>query len=158
MSWSRFFACFLLIVLLSYARSQLTSYPIEFSFFLIFLILRSSSIPLILVQTFVLSLGLDLIFQTGHFKGLAGMGQLFLVFSIIKIRRYVIPLYEDFFLIGAFGLFYVANYYINGWLSRFLGGYYEVIGTAHLIFFAALHSVFFGLLLILLTRFKSGKK
>ncbi len=158
MSWSRFFAGFLLVVLLSYARSQLTGYPIEFSFLLIFLILRSSRIPLILVQTFVLSLGLDLIFQTGHFKGLAGMGQLFMVFSIIKLRRYVIPIYEDYFLVGTFAFFYIANYYINGWLSRLLGGYYEVIGTAHLIFFAVLHAVVFGLLLVLLTRFRRGKK
>ena len=154
MTWGKFLLGFLLVVLLSFARSQLTPYwvPIDFSIFLIFVIIRSSDIRRALILTFILSLSLDIIFQAGQTKGLAGMGQLVIVYVIISLRRYIIPAFEDLFLVGSFAFFYLANYYIHHWLSNLFSVTHHSVSLVNLIFFTMFHTVLFGLLLIALIR------
>ena len=158
MSWNKFLLGFLMVVLLTYAKSRLTRYwvPIEFSFFLIFLVIRSSGIKRALIMTFTLSLGLDLILQTAQVKGLTGLGQLFLVYLVINLKRFILPVYEDLFLIVSFAIFYIANYYISWSLSELLGVYFQTIRPINLIFFALFHTVMFGLVLVVLIRFRRG--
>ncbi len=160
MTWSKFSLGFLAIVLLSFGKSQITEYwvPIEFSFFLIFLIIRNSSMQRALLMTFVLSVGLDIIFQIGHVKGLSAMGQLVMVFFLIEARRYVIPAHTDLFLVGCFSLFYLGNYYITGWISGILGIQFQEVPLVNLLFFSLFHTVLFGVLTLAILRIKRGRK
>lgn len=159
MSVGRFFLGFIIVVLLSYAKSQVTEYwvPVEFSFFLIFLIVRSSEVPRALVMTFVLSMSLDLIFQTSQTKGLSAMGQLMMVFFVIHARHHVIPNFCDLFLTAAFAIFYLGNYYIDSWLAGALGVYARSYPPMTVLFFTAFHTVIFGLILVVLARLQRGK-
>jgi len=151
MKWSRFFLGVVAVVLLSYGKSQITQYwvPMEFSFFLIFFVVRVSSMQRALLMTFLLSVGLDIIFQIGQIKGLSAMGQLGMVFLLIEARRYVIPNYSDLFLVGSFSLFYLGNYYISSWISSALSVTFQEIPFINLLFFALFHTVIFGLLTLL---------
>lgn len=146
MKWSSFLIGVLIIVLLSYGKSQITQYwvPLEFSFFLIFLVIRTSSMRRALIMTCLLSVGLDIIFQIGQIKGLTAMGQLVMVFLLIEARRYVIPSSSDFFLVGSFALFYMGNYYIAVWLSNLLGVVFQQIPFINLLFFSLVHTVIYG--------------
>ena len=156
MSWTKFLMWFLVVVLATYAKSQLTLYwvPIEFSFFLIFFILRSSGINRTLIMTLILSLGLDFIFQTGQIKGLGAMGQLIMVYALVKIRVMVIPSYTDLIFTGCFALFYVGNYYMTRWLSSLFGVYFQSTQLVNVFFFAVVHMMIFGVMLVIALRFR----
>ena len=158
MSPGHFTLGFFAVVLLTYAKSQFTEYwvPIEFSFFLIFLIIRSSEIPRALIMTFILSLSLDLIFQTEQTKGLGAIGQLFMVFLIIHARRRLLPNYSDFVLVWAFAIFYLGNYYIYKWLAGSFDIHVRTYPFVTVLFFAAFHMVIFGLILVVAARFTRG--
>ncbi len=153
MSWNRFALGFLLVTLLTYAKSQITNYwvPIEFSYFLIFFILRGSSETRALIFTFLLSLGLDVILQVGLIKGVSAASQLFLIYLIMKLKRNVVPAFHDFFLLTFFAIFYVVNYYLCIGLSQMLGSpfQYPQINLIQLAFLAFFHTAFFGLLLLI---------
>ena len=158
MKWNSFSIGFLLVILCSFAKAQVTDYwvPIEFSFFLIFFIIRSSSVVRALTLTLILSLGLDLILQAGQIKGLAAMGQLVLIYVIAILRRHVNPLYEDLFLLGFFAIFYVTHYYINVVLSRIFGVHYQGVPFTTLIFLSLFHTALFSLMLFINVRFRRG--
>ena len=158
MSWNRFLLGFLLVVLCSYGKSQVTNYwvPIEFSFFLIFMVVRSCRPIPALIYTFLLSLGLDMILQTGQIKGLGAMIQLLLVYGILHLKRNVVPAFQDLFLMGFFAIFYVTNYYINLGLCGMLDVYFPQVNLVQLLFMAFFHTGFFGLLLMIHVRFSRG--
>lgn len=153
MSWNRFALGFLLVTLLTYAKNQVTSYwvPIEFSYFLLFFVLRSCSERRALVFTFMLSLGLDVILQVGLIKGIACASQLFLVYLIMKFKQSVVPVYHDLFLLTFFAIFYVVNYYLTIGLSQALGSQFQYphVNFLQLMFLAFFHTAFFGLLLLI---------
>lgn len=153
MSWNRFVMGFLLVTLLTYAKSQITTYwvPIEFSYFLIFFILRSCSERRALVFTFLLSLGLDLVLQVGLIKGISAASQLLLIYLIMKLKQNVVPAFHDFFLLTFFAIFYVVNYYLCIGLSQVLGSPFQYPQTnlIQLLFLAFFHTAFFGLLLLI---------
>ena len=158
MSFGRFALGFLLVTLLSYGKSQITDYwvPIEFSFFLIFFIIRSSSERRALVFTFLLSLGLDMVLQVGMIKGIPCAVQLVLVYTLMKFMRRLVPNFHEMFLLVFFSVFYIANYYMCMGLSHALGHQifpYPEVGLGKLIFLAFFHTGFFGLLLLLDLRF-----
>lgn len=155
MSWGKFILGFILVVAATYGKSQITDYwvPIEFSFFLIFFIIRSTKDVRCLVMTFILSLSLDLLLQIGQIKGLGAMGQLLLVYIILKLKRSVVPNFQDFFLLGFFAIFYICNYIINMGLSSLLGNYYPAVSFVQLLFLALFHTGFFGILLLISNRF-----
>ncbi len=159
MSWSKFALGALIVILLYYAKSRLINYwtPIEFSYFLIFFIIRASSLNRALIMTFVLSLGLDLIFQSGQIKGLAAMSQLALVFLIMSVKKYLVPFYEDFFLIVFFALFCVADYCIGLGLSALFGVYYQTINAPKLLFVTLIHTIIFSLALLIAIRFRRNE-
>ena len=123
-------------------------------FFLIFLIVRDSSAPRALTLTLILSLSLDIIFQTGRIKGLACMGQLGLVYLVTVFRKQVNPLYEDLFLLIFFALFYIVNYYFYAGLSILFGVYFDPVHPANLLFRSLFHTALFSLLLFLQLRFE----
>lgn len=156
MSWNRFALGFLLVTLLTYAKSQVTNYwvPIEFSYFLTFFILRNSSETRALIFTFLLSLGLDVILQVGLIKGISAASQLLLIYFIMKLKRNVVPAFHDFFLLTFFAIFYVVNYYLCIGLSQMLGSpfQYPQINLIQLLFLAFFHTAFFGLLLLIAIR------
>ncbi|CAM2066269.1 hypothetical protein SCOR_12885 [Sulfidibacter corallicola] len=158
MKWSKFFGGFLLVILLTFAKSKITRYgvPIEFSIFLIFFVIRSTDTVRAILMTFILSLGLDLILQTGQVKGLATMTQMLLVYVIMLLKKHVIPNYEDLFLLGLFALFYVAEYYLRLGLGKLLNTYISTISPTILVFHALFHTAIFGLLLVINLRFSRG--
>lgn len=149
MNWSKFFFGFMLVILVTFAKSRLIDYwvPIEFSIFLIFFIIRSSPVGQALVMTFILTLGLDFIFQAGQVKGIQTMAQLLLVYAIVNLKKHVIPQFEDVFLMGFFAIFFIGNHYITLGLSKLLGVYVETVAPVLIIFFALFHTALFGLLL-----------
>lgn len=155
MSWPKFFGGFILVVAATYGKSQVTDYwvPIEFSFFLIFFIIRSTKDVRCLAMTFILSLSLDLLLQIGQIKGLGAVGQLLLVYLILKLKRSVVPNFQDFFLLGIFAIFYITNYIISMGLSSLLGNYYPEVSFVQLLFLALFHTGFFGILLLISRRF-----
>jgi len=159
MSWSKFGVGFLMVVIATFAKAQITNYwvPIEFSIFLIFFIIRSSNVTRALLMTFVLTLGMDFIFQAGQVKGLETMGQLVLVFFVVNLKKHVIPQFEDVFLMGFFAVFFIANYYITLVLSKLLGVYVETVAPMLILFFALFHTAFFGLLLAIGHKFGRGR-
>ena len=150
---------FMAVVLLTYAKSQFTEYwvPIEFSFFLIFLIIRSSEVPRALLMTFILSISLDLIFQTEQVKGLGAIGQLLMVYLIIHAKQRLLPNYSDLVLTVSFAIFYIGNYYIY----RLLAGSFDIYARPYplvsVLFFALFHMAIFGAILVVLVRFQRGK-
>jgi len=160
MRWSSFALGFLIIALLHYAKSRLLNYwiPIEFSFFLIFFIIRSSGTSRALIMTFLLSLGLDILFQSAQVKGLEAMGQTALVFAIMNIKKNVAPFYEDFILIAFFALFCLANYYIGLGLSALFGVYYQSLTVPKLLFFTLVHTILFSLALMVAIRFRRNER
>lgn len=159
MSWNKFGIGFLLVVLATYAKSQITNYwvPFEFSTFLTFFVIRKSNMTRALAMTFVLTLGLDFIFQAGQIKGLNTMGQLLLVYVIVNLKKHVIPQFEDVFLMGFFAIFFIANYYISLGLSTLLGVYMETVAPVLLLFFALFHTAIFGFLLALGHKLNRGQ-
>ncbi len=158
MKWGSFFIGFLVVILLYFAKSQITNYwvPIEFSFFLIFFIIRSSNVGRALAQTLVLSLCMDLIFHTGQVKGLSCMGQLVLVYAVFHLKRHVTPFFEDIFLIGFFAFFYLANYYISLGLSGLFRVYYQTITPTNLLFLTLFHTTLYSLMVFVYLRFNRG--
>jgi hypothetical protein len=156
MSWTNYFIWFLVVVLATYAKSQITLYwvPIEFSFFLIFFVLRQSSMNRALMMVMILSLGLDIIFQTGQIKGLSAMGQLVMAYALVKIRDTVIPSYSDLIFTGAFAIFYIGNYYITMLLSGLFGVYHKNTPPVNVIFFAFVHMMIFGVMLVIALKFR----
>lgn len=158
MKWGIFAICSLVVVLLYFTKSQITSYwvPIEFSFFLIFFIIRSSNLTRALIQTLLLSLGLDLIFHTGQVKGLSCMGQLVLVYIVFNLKRHVTPFFEDIFLLGFFAFFYLANYFISLGLSRLFRVYFQTIAPTNLLFLALFHTTLYSLMVFIYLRFRRG--
>ena len=159
MSWNRFLAGSLAVILLFFAKAQLIRYwvPIEFSYFLIFFVLRSSGMVRALFFTFILSLSLDLLLQTGQIKGLGAMSQLALVYLVMNLKRHVVPAYEDLFLLGFFAFFYLTNYYMRWILSNLLGVYFPSIPFSILAFLTLFHTSLFGLLLLITLRFRRDK-
>ena len=160
MSWGKYLAGYFLVVSLFFAKSQLIRYwvPIEFSFFLIFFIIKSSGAARALFMVFLLSLGLDMIFQTGQVKGMAAMGQLPLVYLVIKLKKNVVPAYEDLSLSIFFVIFYVSNYYIHMGLAAMFGVYFEPLTTPKLLFMALFHTAVFATLLLILVKLPRGNR
>lgn len=159
MSWSKFGLGFLLVVFVTFAKTRLVSYwvPIEFSIFLIFFFVRKSSMSRALVMTFVLSLGMDFIFQTGQIKGIQTMAQLLLVFGLGTLKKHVVPQLEDVFLMGFFAIFFVGNHYLTVALSKMLGVYVETVAPVLVLFFALFHTALFGFLLAITHRFQRSE-
>lgn len=152
MSFNRFAAAFVAVTLLSYGKSQITDYwvPIEFSFFLIFFVIRSCSERLALVYTFFVSLGLDMILQVGLIKGIPCVAQLLLVYLIMKLKRHVVPNFQDSFLLLFFGIFYIANYFLCRAFSFSLGREvfpYPEVSIWQLLFLAFFHTCGFLVLI-----------
>ena len=160
MSWGKYLVGYFLVVSLFFAKSQLIRYwvPIEFSYFLMFFIIRSTGPARSLFMIFMLSLGLDLIFQTGQVKGMAAMSQLPLFYLIMKLKQNVVPAYEDLSLAIFFVLFYVSNYYSHMGLAAMFGVYFEPLTTSKLLFMALFHTAAFAFLLLILTKLPRGKR
>ena len=159
MRWSRFAIGFLVVVLLSYIHVELIDKwgGLEISFFMIFFIIRRSSAPRALLQTFLLSLGVDLILQAAQVKGLAAMSRLLVVYAIMQLKRTVVPLYEDLFLLGFFAVFFILDYLINKGISAVFGVYYPDVTAARLLFLALAHTAIMATLLMISLRFEKER-
>jgi len=159
-SWGKYFAGYFLVVSLFFAKSQITRYwvPIEFSFFLMFFVIKYSQPVRALFMVFFLSLGLDLIFQTGQVKGMAAMGLLPLVYLILKLKKNVMPVYEDLSLCIFFVIFYVSNYYIHMGLSAMFGVYFEAISIPKLLFMALFHTAALATLFLISAKLSRGDR
>jgi len=159
MAWSRFAIGFAVVVLLSFVHVELVDKwgGLELSYFMIFFIIRGERVPRALVQTFILSLGVDLILQAAQVKGLAAMGQLVVVYAIMQLKRTIVPLYEDLFLLGFFAIFFLADYAINTGVAAVFGVYYPSLSFPRLLFLALLHTSVMAVLLMLSLRFGKEK-
>ncbi|CAM2006864.1 hypothetical protein [Acanthopleuribacter pedis] len=160
MKWSHFWSGFLLVVLLTFAKSQITHFnvPLEFSYFLVFFIIRSSDTVRALLMTFTLSLGLDFIVQVGQVKGLACMSQLLLVYIVMLLKKHVIPNFEDLFLLGLFALFYLADFYLRLLIGVALNSPVPGVSPTVLVFHALVHTALFGAMQVLYLRFFPEEK
>lgn len=160
MKWSHFWGGFLLVTLLTFAKSKITQFnvPIEFSYFLIFFIIRSSDAVRVLLMTFLLSLGLDFIVQVGEVKGLTCMSQLLLVYIVMLLKKHVIPNFEDLFLLGLFTLFYIADYYLRLFIGAVLNSPVAAVSLTVLVFHALVHTALFGGMQVVYLRFFPEEK
>ncbi|MDJ0838512.1 MAG: hypothetical protein QNK37_18490 [Acidobacteriota bacterium] len=160
MPWSRFLGGFVVVVLLSYVQPKAIAQwgTVEISFFMMFFIIRSPNQIRALIQIFLLSLGVDLVLQAAHVKGISAMSELLLAFAVIELKRSVVPEYEDLFLLGFFAIFYLANYYISLGISAGFGVYYPVLSLPRLLFLALFHTTVMAVLLMLSIRFSPKEK
>jgi hypothetical protein len=158
MSLTKFVLGFFLVVFLSFAKSELVDYwvPIEFSHFLIFFIIRSSTMVRALVLTFILSVGADILLQAHVIKGFAAISHLLLVYIVMHLKEHVVPAFEDLFLLGFFAIFYFVNYYIQLGLGELLGVAVQSISFPRLLFHTVFHMAAFGVLLNISNRLTRG--
>lgn len=120
---------------------------------LIFLVIRQSGVVRSLIFTFVLSLGVDVVFHSHHIKGIACLGQLPLVFLIMTLKKHVVPYQEDFFLMGLFAVFFVMDYYIFSVLSGLFGQPAELLPFWIVFYRSLVHTAIFGAIVILSIKF-----
>ena len=155
MPWSSFAGGFVVVVLLSYVQPRAIAQwgTIEISFFMMFFIIRGPKQVTGLIQIFLLSVGVDLVLQTAQVKGISAMSELILAFTVIQLKRTVIPLYEDLFLLGFFAFFYVANYYMSLGISLGFGQYYPSLSLPRLLFLALFHTIMMAVLMMIAIRF-----
>lgn len=159
MSWNKFGFGFLVVALLTSATFMLKQHGsgYQFSYFLIFLILQESKLGRAMLLIVLLSLGLDILFQGSHIKGLAAMSTLFLIFGIMKLKRFVVSAYHDLFLVCFFAFFYIAQYYMNRSMCHMFGVHTVSIGLPRLLILDVLHTGIFGLLLTVQAKLSRGK-
>jgi len=150
-----FILWFILLMLLTFVQYRVlhSSVFLDATPILIFLVIRESGMVKSLVFTFFLSLGVDLVFQTQHLKGIACLGQLPLVFLIISIKNNVVPYQEDFFLMGLFAVFFILDYYIFGSLSGLFGQPIELFPFWVVLYRSLVHTAIFGAVILLNIKF-----
>ncbi|MCB1050583.1 MAG: hypothetical protein KDC71_08270 [Acidobacteria bacterium] len=149
-----FALCFFAIAMLHLAQtSWLGQLYIDFSLIVIMLIIRSSSSTRTVLMTFIMSLGLDLIFQSNQIKGIHTMVQMLLGFAGCQIKHFVIPSFSDLILFVFFVVFYLMNYYMYGLLSELFGMPFEPISFMRVLYQDLWHTLVFGGTLYLILRY-----
>lgn len=153
MKISTFLIAFIIVGLLQFFQARYAfPFQIDFSVLLIMFFIRDNATIRAMYLTFVLSVGLDLIFQTEGIKGLHALAQLPLVFFGCHLKKWVIPRFLDHLLVGYFALFYLLNYYGIGAISLGLGLEFEAVPILRVLYGACLHTLLFGVLLTILIR------
>ena len=158
MSFGKFSLLFFLVALLDLGEARLLGFQIqlEFSYFLIFFLIRTCSPARALALSFLLSLGLDLLLQAAQVKGIEAMSVLLLVYGVMQVKKQVIPQYENLFSIVFFFLFYIANQYLTLSINRLFSLAYPMLSLKVILAGALIHTSLFALLVAMIRRWRGS--